>query len=165
MLQTAVPGLLMSAATSTVGFLIHDIARLMRKRFEQRAGLLGFTRSQWQVLVHLAKNEGIHQAGLAEILEVEPISLVRILDRLQERGLIERRQHPKDRRVWLLYLTPAAHPSLALLRSIGEATRHEALAGLPDADQARLTVALDLMKSNLVAACAQPVADGDVSHG
>lgn len=162
---SAVPGSPMPAATPTVGFLIHDIARLTRKRFEQRAGLLGFTRSQWQVLVHLAKNEGIHQAGLAEILEVEPISLVRILDRLQERGLIERRQHPKDRRVWLLHLTPEAHPSLALLFKIGEVTRNEALAGLSDDDQGRLTAALDLMKSNLVAACAQPVVDGDVSHG
>ncbi len=152
-------------STSTVGFLLHDVARLMRKRFEQRAGRLGFTRSQWQVLVHLAQNEGIHQAGLADILEVEPISLMRILDKLEARGLVERRQHPKDRRVWLLHLTPAAHPSLALLRELGERTRAEALAGLSDAQQEHLMTALNGLKANMIAACAQAVPDEEAQHG
>ena len=67
------------AGLSTIGFVLHDVGRLMRKRFEQLAADIGFTRSQWLVLLHLARNEGIHQAGLAEILEVEPISLVRIV--------------------------------------------------------------------------------------
>jgi DNA-binding MarR family transcriptional regulator len=153
------------AAVATVGFLLHDVSRLMRKRFEQRAGVLGFTRSQWQVLVHLAKNEGIHQAGLADILEVEPISLMRILDKLEARGLIERRQHPKDRRVWLLYLTPDAHPSLAVLFKIGERTRAEALAGLSAPLQAQLVETLSLMKTNLVEACGTPLLDDEASHG
>ncbi len=152
-------------ATASVGFLIHDIARLMRKRFEQRAGRLGFTRSQWQVLVHLAKNEGIHQAGLAEILDCEPISLTRILDRLAARGMVERRQHPKDRRVWLLFLTPEAHPSLEVLRGLGELTRAESLAGLSDAEQALLVKMLDGMKLNLIAACGSAVSVEEVSHG
>jgi MarR family transcriptional regulator for hemolysin len=155
----------MPATNPNLGFLLHDVARLMRKRFEQRAGRLGFTRSQWQALVHLAKNEGIHQAGLAEILEVEPISLTRILDRLAARGLVERRQHPKDRRVWLLYLTPDAHPSIGLLREIGEQTRSEALAGLDEAEQARMVAALTAMKCNLIAASAPSQADEEVSHG
>jgi MarR family transcriptional regulator for hemolysin len=81
----------------TLGFLLHDVARLLRKRFEQRAKSHGLTRSQWQALAYLSKNEGIHQSGLAEILEIEPITLVRILDRLAERGLVERRPHPTDR--------------------------------------------------------------------
>ena len=148
-----------------VGFLIHDVARLMRKRFEQRAANLGFTRAQWQVLVHLAKNEGIHQAGLADILEVEPISLVRILDKLEARGLIERRQHPSDRRVWLLHLTPDAHPSLKLLRVVGETTRREALAGLPEPYQDQLVHALTTMKANLLESCSLPVLDNEASHG
>ncbi|MEJ1976007.1 MAG: MarR family transcriptional regulator [Acetobacteraceae bacterium] len=148
-----------------VGFLVHDVARLMRKRFEQRASRLGFTRSQWQVLVHLSKNEGIHQAGLAEILEIEAITLVRILDKLEARGLIERRQHPTDRRLWQLYLTPDAHPSLSPLRALGEVTRAEALAGLSEADQARLVRFLTLMKANLVEACSQPAVDKETSHG
>ena len=73
-----------------LGFLLHDVARLMRKRFEQNARDLGLTRSQGQVLVHLADNEGIHQGALAELTRVEPITLTRILDRLEEAGLIER---------------------------------------------------------------------------
>ena len=155
----------MASPPPTVGFLLHDVARFMRRRFEQRAASLGFTRAQWQVLVHLAQNEGINQAGLADILEVEPISLVRILDKLEARGLVERRQHAKDRRCWLLHLTPDAHPSLALLRRIGEATRAEALDGLGDDEQDALIRALTCMKSNLVDACATPVVDDEASHG
>ena len=155
----------MNSPPSTVGFLIHDVARLMRKRFEQRAAALGFTRSQWQVLVHLAKNEGIHQAGLAEILEVEPITLVRILDKLEARGLVERRQHPTDRRLWLLFLTPDAHPSLAPLRRIGDATRSEALDGMSEAERDRLMHQLALMKANLIAACGAAVVDIEAGRG
>ncbi len=140
----------------TVGFVLHDVGRLMRKRFEQQAAHLGFTRSQWLVLLHLAKNEGIHQAGLAEILEVEPITLVRILDKLESRGLIERRQHPNDRRLWLLFLDPKAHSSLEKLHAIGEVTRSEALAGLSGADRAALLRMLGAVKANLVEACARP---------
>ena len=140
----------------TIGFVLHDVGRLMRKRFEQQAAHLGFTRSQWLVLLHLAKNEGIHQAGLAEILEVEPITLVRILDKLESRGLIERRQHPTDRRLWLLFLDPKAHSSLETLHAIGEVTRAEALAGLSAADRAALLRMLDAVKANLVEACARP---------
>ncbi|AJD42312.1 MarR family transcriptional regulator protein [Rhizobium gallicum bv. gallicum R602sp] len=115
------------SAHPPLGFVLHDVARLLRKRFEQRAKSLGLTRSQWQTLAYLANNEGIHQGGLAEILEVEPITLVRILDKLAERGLVERRQHPADRRVWLLYMRDEALPLLAQMRVIGEATRREAL--------------------------------------
>ncbi len=145
-----------ASALPTIGFVLHDVGRLLRKRFEQRAAHLGFTRSQWLVLLHLAKNEGIHQAGLADILEMEPISLVRILDKLEARGLIERRQHPTDRRLWLLYLDPKAHSSLEALQAIGEITRAEALAGLPHADRAALLRMLDGVKANLVEACARP---------
>jgi MarR family transcriptional regulator, transcriptional regulator for hemolysin len=149
----------------TLGFLLHDVARLLRKRFEQRARDLGLTRSQWQTLAYLNRNEGIHQSGLADILEIEPITLVRILDRLEERGLVERRRHPTDRRIWLLYLRDAARPLIETMRAIGDATRQEALAGLPDAERARLVEALSMMKTNLVEACTRPVADKEASHG
>jgi len=95
------------------------------------------TRSQWQVLAYLAQNEGINQSGLADLLEIEPITLGRIVDKLQILGLIERRPDPSDRRVWLLHLTPAAHPKPTQLRRLGEATRGEALAGVAEADIAR----------------------------
>lgn len=155
----------MNFPSSPVGFLLHDVARLMRRRFEQRASALGFTRAQWQVLLHLSRNEGIHQAGLADILEVEPISLVRILDKLQARGLVERRQDAGDRRCWRLYLTPEAHPSLALLQDIGEQTRAEGLAGIDQPDRDALVRALTILKTNLVDACSKQASDVEAQHG
>lgn len=149
----------------TLGFLLHDVARLLRKRFEQNARDLGLTRAQWQVLAHLARNEGIHQGGLADILELEPISLGRILDRLQAAGLVERRPHPKDRRVWLLYLRPKAHPVLEKMRAIGAATRAEALAGVPEAEREQLIHVLTKMKENLIASAANGAAERIARHG
>lgn len=149
----------------TIGFLLHDVARLMRKRFEQRARGLGLTRAQWQVLVHLAQNEGIHQSGLAEILESEPITLLRILDKLEARGLIERRRHATDRRIWLLFLKEAAHPLLDVLRGFGAVTRGEALASIDQADEHRLFQILSTMKSNLVVACNTPLDEKEANVG
>ncbi|MDQ0471949.1 MarR family winged helix-turn-helix transcriptional regulator [Labrys wisconsinensis] len=151
--------------TPTLGFLLHDVARLLRKRFEQRARGLGLTRSQWQTLAYLANNEGIHQGGLAEILEIEGITLVRILDKLEERGLIERRQHPTDRRIWQLYLRDAALPLMTQMRAIGDVSRAEALAGVADEDREHLFKTLTLMKTNLIDACRTPVEDRKASHG
>ena len=153
------------ALSSTLGFLLHDVARLLGKRFEQRAKDLGLTRSQWQTLAYLANNEGIHQAGLAEMLEIEPITLVRILDKLAERGLIERRQHPGDRRAWLLYLRAEARPLMADLGALGDMTRGEALLNVPPDDVHRLHDTLTLMKSNLVKSCRKAVADTEIHHG
>lgn len=144
----------------TLGFVLNDVARFLRKRFEQRARGLGLTRAQWQVLAYLAPNEGIHQGGLAELLDVEPITLVRILDKLEIHGLIERRRHPTDRRIWLLHLTAKAHPILARMRAIGDLTRQEALHGLADAERAQLLRMLTTMKKNLIEACDRP-ADAD----
>jgi MarR family transcriptional regulator for hemolysin len=133
-----------------LGFLLHDVARLMRKRFEQNARGLGLTRSQCQVLAHLARHEGIQQGGLAEILEVEPITLTRILDRLEGAGLVERRSHPGDRRIRLLHLTQKAHPLISEIFAIGAATRGEALEGVPEAERERLFAILSAMKANLL---------------
>lgn len=155
----------MDAPERTLGFLLHDVARLLRKRFEQNARDLGLTRAQWQVLAHLARNEGIHQGGLAEILELEPISLGRILDRLQAAGLVERRPHPKDRRVWLLFLRPKAHPVLERMRAIGAATRAEALAGVPEPEREQLMRTLSAMKENLIAASATANGERVARHG
>ncbi|MFC3001433.1 MarR family winged helix-turn-helix transcriptional regulator [Falsiroseomonas tokyonensis] len=84
----------MEAPDRNLGFLLHDTARMLRKGFEQNARHLGLTRAQWQVMATLARNEGLYQGALAELLELEPITLVRILDRLQANGLIERRLNP-----------------------------------------------------------------------
>jgi DNA-binding MarR family transcriptional regulator len=147
----------------TLGFLLHDVARLLRKRFEQRARHLGLTRSQWQVIAYLSRCEGIHQGGLAELLEIEPITLVRILDKLTERGLIERRQHPTDRRTWLLFLKDAARPLLISMQEIAETTRAEALCGVPETQRDILLQTLTQMKTNLTTASNTPV-DGKQAH-
>jgi len=150
----------------TLGFLLHDVARLLRKRFEQNARGSGLTRSQWQVLAYLAQNEGINQSGLADLLEIEPITLGRIVDKLQTLALIERHPHPSDRRVWLLHLTPAARSKLTQLRRLGDVTRGEALTGVSEADRERLLKTLQALKTNLMLACDAPAAgQKKVSHG
>ena len=150
----------------TLGFLLHDVARLLRKRFEQNARGSGLTRSQWQVLAYLAQNEGINQSGLADLLEIEPITLGRIVDKLQTLALIKRHPHPSDRRVWLLHLTPAARSKLTQLRRLGDVTRGEALTGVPEADRERLLKTLQALKTNLMLACDAPAAgQKKVSHG
>ena len=156
----------MESNAPTLGFLLHEVARLLRRRFEQNARDSGLTRSQWQVLAYLANNEGINQSGLADLLEIEPITLCRIVDRLQTLRLIERHPDPSDRRVWLLHLTPAAHPKLSLLRRFGEVTRGEALAEIPEADTERLLKILQALKANLTDACDAQVAESKrVNHG
>ena len=150
----------------TVGFLLHEVARLMKRRFERNARGSGLTRSQWQVLAYLSLHEGINQSGLAELLEIEPITLGRIVDKLQTFELVERRPDPSDRRVWLLHLTPAAGPKLMLLHRLGVVTRGEALAGVPDADIEHLLKTLQAVKANLTDACVSPVArQKKVNHG
>lgn len=135
----------------TLGMLVHDVARLMRRRFEQHARGAGLplTRTQCAVLLHVARDEGMSQAALAQLLDIEPITLVRLLDRLQAAGLIERCIDPGDRRVRKLYLTPAAVPALEDIRKIGRAVRDEALVGMPAAAQDALVHGLWQVKANL----------------
>ncbi len=149
----------------TLGFLLHDVARLLRTRFEQNARGLGLTRSQWQVLAHLVHNEGIQQGALAELLEIEPITLTRILDKLQASGLIDRRPHARDRRVWRLYLTAKAGPMLDEMERIGAITREEALQSISKADHDRLIRILTDMKTNLIEVLGRPSVERRVSHG
>jgi MarR family transcriptional regulator, transcriptional regulator for hemolysin len=150
----------------TLCFLLHDVARLLKKRLEQLFRGSGLTRSQWQVLAYLAQNDGINQRGLAELLEIEPITLGRILDKLGTLGLIERHPHPTDRRTWLLHLVEAAHPKLERVCELGDVTRSEALAGVSEADRQRLLKTLEAMKANLIEACEAPIAGQKrASHG
>ncbi len=148
-----------------LGFLLHDVARLMRKRFEQNARELGLTRSQCSVLAHLARHDGIQHGTLAEILEVEPITLTRLVDRLEEMGLVERQSHPTDRRVRLLRLTEASRPKLADIFAVGAVTRGEALGEIPDEDRDRLLDVLSRMKANLIAKSTATVGERRSSNG
>lgn len=131
------------------GFLLHDVARLLRKRYEQRARPLGLTRAQWQVLAHLQRQEGINQSGLAELLELEPITVGRLIDRMEEAGLVERRADPGDRRAHRLFLTERARPILERGRALGDAVRNEAFAGFPDPEREKLIDLLLHVRGNL----------------
>ena len=131
------------------GFLLHDIARLLRKRYEQRARPLGLTRAQWQVLAHLQRHEGINQSGLAELLDLEPITIARLVDRMEEAGLVDRRADPADRRARRLYLTERAAPMLERGRALGDEVRGEAFEGFDDAEREGLIDMLLRVRGNL----------------
>jgi len=135
--------------TDSLGFLISDVSRLMRRRFDERARLIGVTRAQWRTLTTLARNEGINQGGLADLLEVEPITLCRMIDRLEEAGLVERRRDPADRRAWLIFLTPKAHPLISQLRGLADGMIEEALNGLDETRRAALMETLGAIRTNL----------------
>lgn len=132
------------------GLLLHDIARMMRKQFTRRVQGLGLTQAQWQALVHLSRNEGIRQVSLAEIMEIQPITLVRLIDRLQAAGWVERRADPGDRRAFQLYLTDHARPLLEQLWDTAKEIRQEAMTGLSAASQAQMIDALCTIKHNLI---------------
>jgi DNA-binding MarR family transcriptional regulator len=124
------------------GYLVHDVARLFARRFNDQALLfLGLTRSQCRLLGYLARHEGINQAGLAELLEIKPMTLVRQIDRMEEKGWVERRSDPADRRARRLVLTEKARPLLDRILELSAAVRGEAFADLSD-EEGRLLVGL-----------------------
>jgi len=133
------------------GFLVHDVSRLIKRRFDRRARQTGLpiTRRQAAVVLYVARNEGVSQSEVATWLDMEPIALVRMLDKLHEEGLVERRAHQTDRRIRTLWLTPAARPVIERILTINQAIREEAFAGM--AAHARDTVIdiLDGIKDNL----------------
>ncbi len=136
--------------TRSLGFLLGDVSRLLRKRFDMRARELGLTRAQWRVLARLRRREGINQRDLAEILEIENITLTRHIDRLEDKGLVERRRDPADRRAWNLYLNAKVQPVLDRMRELSAMTRIEALNGISEADSERLIDQLLHIKANML---------------
>lgn len=131
------------------GYLLHETARLFGKRFDQRARALGLTRAQCQVLAHLVRNEGTNQARLAEFMELEPISLARLIDRMEQAGWVERRADPSDRRAHLLFITDKAKPMFDEIYAIGQETRADAFAGFSDQDREQLIDLLLQVRRNL----------------
>jgi DNA-binding MarR family transcriptional regulator len=140
-----------------LGFVIHEAARLLRRRFEQyaRGAELGLTRAQCAVLAHLARQEGINQAALAQSLDIEPITLVRLLDRLEASGLIERKPDATDRRAYVLMLTAKARPVLARIYDLADKVYAEAQTGMSKADAEQFVDLLVKMKTNLAARTAE----------
>jgi MarR family transcriptional regulator, transcriptional regulator for hemolysin len=130
-------------------FILHDVARLLRTYADHRAAQFGTTRAQWAVLVRLDRSEGLNQSELAETLDLQPITLTRLLDKLCDNGLIERRPDPEDRRAKRLFLTPAARPLLKQLADLGEETMSGATEGLSQDEIERMVSELVLVKDNL----------------
>ena len=143
-----------AALQPNLGALIHDVARLIRRGFERRARQTGlpFTRHQARVLLSIARHEGESQAAVAAMLDIEPIALVRMLDRLHEEGLVERHLHPTDRRVRTLWLTPAGWEALDRILRINHEVREDACAGMSPPERQALLRALRHVKDNLLLA-------------
>jgi DNA-binding MarR family transcriptional regulator len=144
-----------------IGSMVADVTRLIRRAFDERARGIGVTRPQWRVLSVLLRNEGINQGGLADLIDVEPITLCRMVDRLQEADLVERRADPADRRAWRLYLTGKARALLEQLRPLAEGLFVDALDGLSDAERKQMMASLERVRQNLSRNANAPL----VSHG
>ena len=135
--------------SETIGFLLNDTARLFRRSFNARTKGSGITALQWRLITYLKRHEGIRQGPLAELIEVEPITLSRMIDRLEEGGLVERRADPADRRAWQLYLTPRAGDLLGGMREMADALTAEATEGLSDAEHDQLIDLVERVRANL----------------
>jgi MarR family transcriptional regulator for hemolysin len=144
-----------------IGVALTDVARMLRTYADQRARQFGISRAQWVVLIRLDRSEGLKQSELAEILDLQPISVTRLLDRLARNGLIERRPDPNDRRANRLYLTPAARPLLKQLAALGEEMMENVLDNIDAAARERLLHELGLMKDSLRAAIGR---NGSANH-
>jgi len=130
-------------------FIVNDVARLLRTYADHKAAQFGMTRAQWAVLVRIDRAEGLNQSELAEVLDLQPITLTRLLDKLCDSGLIERRPDPDDRRAKRLYLTAAAGPVLKQLASLGEETMANALDGVAPGTVEQMVTQLAVVKENL----------------
>jgi MarR family transcriptional regulator, transcriptional regulator for hemolysin len=137
-------------ARRDVMFVLHDVARLIRVEADKRARAHGMTRAQWVILVRIESQPGLSQKALAELLEVEPITVARLIDRMERRGIIERRPDPKDRRVWRLHLCASAEPLLAELNEARTGLARMVTSGLDRAAVDQLSDALLTMKGSLI---------------
>jgi DNA-binding MarR family transcriptional regulator len=131
------------------GFILNDVALLLRTAFDRRVKSLGLTRSQGWVLNHLFRNDGVTQSELADILQVEKATLGRLLDRLEAKGWVRRENHADDRRAKRVFLTEEVEPALKTMRAAAADLRRDALAGLSGEDQTRFVDALLAIKANL----------------
>lgn len=140
-------------------FLINDVARMLRTYADQRARQLGITRAQWAVMARLEHAEGLKQSELAEMLDLQPITLTRLVDRLCANGMIERRPDPNDRRAKRLHLTPLARPLMDRLADLGQDMMSTVLQGFDVETIERMIGELSVAKDNLKGAIARKPAE------
>jgi len=151
--------------TNTLGFLLHDASRLLRRRFEARAQDFGLSSAQWRLLVHLAREGCASQARIAELLEIEPISVSRLVDRMEQGGWVERGSDPHDRRVRLLEPSAKATAAFESLREIAGNIYEQAMSGMSAEDRASLTRSLELLVANLGRMDSDGVAEAPAREG
>lgn len=140
-----------TGAHNLLGLLIADLARLLRRTMDRRLESLGLTQAQWRAIARLARSEGMTQAALAESLEIQPITLTRLVDRMEKAGWVERRTHPQDRRAIQLFLTARSQPILEEMHARAAETLTDATRGLGAGAQRQLLETLEHIKHNLVA--------------
>tara|TARA_B110000503_G_C6898691_1_gene309795 strand:+ start:141 stop:596 length:456 start_codon:yes stop_codon:yes gene_type:complete len=140
-----------SATNDTLGFIIHDVARMMRWNFERRAHEYNLTRSQWSVLVLLSRENGAQQKRLADIIGVTAITMTGLVDRLERDGWVERRQDLQDRRAKQVFLTNKVEPLIEKIKLVGKEVRNSALKGISASEEQQLTDLLRRMRANLSA--------------
>lgn len=147
------------------GFILHDVARLLRATYDRRMKALGLTRSQWWVLTHLYRNDGVTQTELADILEIEKPTLGRLLDRLESNGWIRREEHSDDRRAKRVFLTDEVDPAMKAMRDAAAELRRDALAGLTREQQTQFVDTLIAVKANLGGGENGSARNGSVRNG
>ena len=146
--------------SESLGFLLADSARLLRREFDARARAIGVTRPQWRVLIVLKREEGINQGELAERLEVEAITVGRMVDRLQEAGLVERQADPGDRRAWRLFLTPRSRALMGELGPVSDRMIADMLEGVTSSERESFANYLERVRANLLRQTGQDVVNG-----
>jgi DNA-binding MarR family transcriptional regulator len=145
----------------SLGVLISDVARLQRRSFDRRLQSLGLTQAQWRAIVNIARTEGMSQTALADCLEIQPITVGRLIDRMESAGWVERRSHPLDRRAVQLYLTPKSQPILEEIYARAADMMAECVTGIPAGAQKQLFDNLQRIKQNL--ATAEAKSEGQVN--
>jgi len=139
----------MQSQQDSLGFLLADVSRSMRRAFQQRLEGSSLTLAQSRALIYVSRNEGIRQVDLADLLEIQPITLARLIDQLAASGLVERRADPADRRAYRLFLTAAAEPHLSAIQDVAALIRTAALKDLDKQQIATVLFALKKMRENL----------------
>ena len=128
------------------GFILHDVARLLRLSYDRRMKALGLTRSQWWVLTHLYRNDGVTQAELADVLEIDRPALGRLLDRLEVSGWVTREDDTRDRRAKRVFLTDEVEPAMKAMRHAAADMRKEALVGISETDLLIVKILMKVIK-------------------
>lgn len=138
-----------SIARTSIGYLVTDLTRLFGRVFDRRAAHLGLTRVQWRALKRIHLDEGMTQAALADVLDMEPIAVGRVIDRLQKAGFVDRQADPGDRRCWRLHLTPQSLQVMDGIEAVAQGVREDTLVGV-DAEELATTVrVLNQIRDNL----------------